>query len=109
MSRKAAGFRLPRFRTARQSVGIDTGSLLVAKTGIRGANDLVWVGRAANYAAKLSGLREGGYATFVTEDVFKKLNEASKYGGNPRRLMWEKLMWSETGITIYGSSWWWEV
>ena len=34
-------------------VGIDTSSLFVARTGIRGANDLVWVGRAANYAAKL--------------------------------------------------------
>jgi len=30
-----------------QSVGVDTGKLLVARTGVRGANDLVWVGRAA--------------------------------------------------------------
>jgi class 3 adenylate cyclase len=35
-----------------QTVGIDTSKLLVARTGVRGANDLVWVGRAANYAAK---------------------------------------------------------
>ena len=35
-------------------VGIDTSKLFVARTGIRGANNLVWVGRAANYAAKLS-------------------------------------------------------
>ena len=34
-------------------VGIDTSDLFVAKTGVRGSNDLVWVGRAANYAAKL--------------------------------------------------------
>lgn len=93
----------------KQAVGIDTSPLLVAKTGIRGANDLVWVGRAANYAAKLCGVRQGSYASFITEDVFKLLNDGSKYGGNPRRLMWDKLMWAEMGITIYGSSFWWEV
>ena len=33
-------------------LGIDTSKLFVARTGIRKSNDLVWVGRAANYAAK---------------------------------------------------------
>ena len=37
-------------------VGIDRSPLRAARTGARGANDLVWVGRAANYAAKLSSL-----------------------------------------------------
>lgn len=49
--------------TVSQSVGIDRSDLLVARTGIRGSNDLVWVGRAANYAAKLCSLREGYYAS----------------------------------------------
>ena len=34
-------------------VGIDTSQILVARTGVRGDNDLVWVGRAANYAVKV--------------------------------------------------------
>jgi class 3 adenylate cyclase len=42
--------------TLKHVVGIDTSNLFAAKTGVRGANDLVWVGRAANYAAKLSAL-----------------------------------------------------
>jgi class 3 adenylate cyclase len=92
-----------------QSVGIDTSALTVTRTGIRGSNDLVWVGRAANYAAKLCGVRQDGYSSFITEDVFKKLNEGSKYGGTPRRSMWDKLMWAEMGVTIYGSSWTWGV
>ena len=45
------------------AVGIDTGKLFVARTGIRGSNDLVWVGRAANYAAKLCDLRDEGDLT----------------------------------------------
>jgi class 3 adenylate cyclase len=93
----------------RQAVGIDTSSLFVARTGIRGSNDLVWVGRAANYAAKLSALRNGSYRSFITEDVFNKLSDESKNGGNPRRVMWDKIMWQEMGIAIYGSTFWWEV
>jgi class 3 adenylate cyclase len=93
----------------KQAVGIDTSSLFVAKTGIRGSNDLVWVGRAANFAAKLSAFRYGTYSSFITEDVFNKLEEKSKLGGNPQRSMWDKIMWQEMGITIYGSNWSWEV
>lgn len=35
-------------------VGIDTSQLRAARIGVRGDNDLVWIGRAANYAAKLT-------------------------------------------------------
>lgn len=90
-----------------QAVGIDTSSLFVAKTGIRGSNDLVWVGRAANYAAKLSAYRSNNYSSIISEAVYKQLSDEAKYGGEPRRLMWDKLMWQEMGITIYGSNWWW--
>jgi class 3 adenylate cyclase len=92
-----------------QAVGIDTSSLFVARTGIRGSNDLVWVGRAANYAAKLSAFRYGTYRSFITEDVFNKLSDESKNGGTPRRVMCDKIMWQEMGIAIYGSTFWWEV
>jgi class 3 adenylate cyclase len=91
-----------------QAVGIDTGKLLVARTGVRGANDLVWVGRAANYAAKLCSLRDGSFTSFITEEVFNALNESSKFGGEPKRLMWEKVMWTQRGIPVYRSSWHWK-
>ena len=93
----------------KQSVGIDTSTLFVAKTGIRSYNDLVWVGRAANYAAKLSTLGDENYSTFITESVYDNLNVSSKNGGNPARNMWEKTIWNETGIVIYKSTWWWAV
>lgn len=92
----------------RHAVGVDTGSLFVARTGIRGSNDLVWVGRAANYAAKLCTLRDAGYSSYITEEVFKKLNDNAKYGGTPRQVMWEKRTWSAMGLTIYRSSFWWK-
>ena len=91
------------------AVGIDTGKLFVARTGIRGSNDLVWVGRAANHAAKLCELREVGYSSCITEGVYGKLNDAAKYGGSPRQDMWEKRTWSGTGRTVYRSNFWWKL
>lgn len=91
-----------------QAVGIDTSQLFVAKTGIRNANDLVWVGRAANYAAKLCSLGDATYPTYITESVFKPLNDEAKFCGTPRSLMWEKRMWTERNIIVYRSNWWWQ-
>lgn len=91
----------------RHAVGIDTGQLLIAKTGIVGFNDLVWVGRAANVAAKLSSLRDGSHSSFISKAVYGKLNEASKFGAD-QKPMWAESVWSETGETIYKSTWWWK-
>lgn len=93
--------------TVKQVVGIDTSKLLVAKTGIRGANDLVWVGRAANYAAKLSA--EKTYPTFITPDVYNRLSRETKFAANGvGEHMWTQLRWTTMGdMTVYGSNYWW--
>jgi len=91
----------------KQTVGIDTSELFVARTGIRGSNDLVWVGRAANYAAKLSDL-SSDYPTWITEDVYNMLADEVKT--NNGQLMWEARIWTAMGNkTIYRSSWRWAV
>ena len=92
-----------------QTIGIDTSPLFVAKTGIRNSNDLVWVGRAANYAAKLCSLGDSSYSIYITEDVYNRLNNKSKYGGDPQKNMWEKRIWTKTGLTVYRSNWWWKI
>lgn len=89
-----------------QVVGIDTSNLLVARTGIRGSNDLVWVGPAANHAAKLSSISEQPYSTFISTAVYGRLHEEAKTGANGNS-MWEERTWH--GKTIYRSSWYWHV
>lgn len=93
--------------TLKHSVGVDTSTLFVARTGIRGSNDLVWVGRAANYAAKLCALRHSTYATYITADVFKVMSKIVK--SRSGRPMWEATKWEEKGITVYRSSWIWSL
>jgi class 3 adenylate cyclase len=87
-------------------VGIDTSDLWVARTGIRGSNDLVWVGRAANYAAKLCDLRVDNYASWITEDVFEVMNENAKVSKSNKD-MWERRTWTTRNIQVYRSSWKW--
>jgi class 3 adenylate cyclase len=91
-------------------VGIDTGTTLAVRAGQRGSNDLVWIGRAPNLAARLSDLREDPHASFVSEDVFERLNESSKYGGDPKQSMWEKrtFNWLGAAMPVYRSSWHWK-
>jgi adenylate cyclase len=95
-----------------QSVGIDTSKVMIVRSGIRNNNDLVWVGRAPNIAAKLSGIREVGYSTYITKSVFDAMLDSSKFGGNPRRIMWEPRTWtvgSAFGVpNVYRSNWTWK-
>jgi class 3 adenylate cyclase len=90
----------------KHAVGIDTSELFIARTGIRGSNDMVWVGRAANYAAKLCSLRSGNYATWVTESVYSTLNKESKYSSDGTS-MWDAKNWTEHDTTAYASTWIW--
>jgi class 3 adenylate cyclase len=91
------------------AVGVDTSDVLVARTGVWGANDLVWVGRAANYAAKLCSLRSVGYTAWITESIFNNMHKDSKYGGaNADQLMWKEYDWTGKGIKVHGSNWLWK-
>ena len=65
----------------RHHIAIDTSSLFVSRIGVRNDNDLVWVGRAANYAAKLCSIRE--YDTiFLTKEVFNMMLNPAKFSAN---------------------------
>ncbi len=91
-----------------QKVGIDTSAIMAARTGIRGSNDIVWVGTAANNAAKLAA-RDSGYATYISGDTYSKLHRSAKYGGDDDSHMWADLGVGTEGIRVYGSTWHWSI
>jgi class 3 adenylate cyclase len=87
-------------------VGIDTSELFVANAGVRGAKDLVWVGRAANHAAKLSSLPPS--FTYITAAVYNKMHDEAKLSSGIN--MWEPVKWNTfDNQIIYRSSYHWEV
>jgi class 3 adenylate cyclase len=91
----------------KQKVGIDKSPLFIARTGIRGNNDLVWVGTAANNAAKMAAL-SASYSSYVSATVYNALNDSAKIG-NDGRNMWTDLGSGALGTRIYGSTWWWSI
>lgn len=88
----------------RQVVGVDTSNLMAARTEIMGGSDLVWVGQAANYAAKLTEL-DADYPTWITHRVYDLMDDGVRYykGQN----IWEPRVWrANNELSIYRSNWW---
>jgi class 3 adenylate cyclase len=86
-------------------VGVDTSKLLVCRIGVRNDNDLVWVGRAANYAAKLSSLSDT-YSTYITNSVYDAMHDDVKYAGVNRQNMWDSRLWTAmNNLQLYASTW----
>lgn len=91
--------------TVKHAVGIDTSQLRTARIGVRGDNDLVWIGRAANYAAKLTTLPGGGI--WITKAVYDRLMDEARYSAG--KDMWKAYNWTKmNNMPVYCcSDYWW--
>jgi adenylate cyclase len=88
-------------------VGIHASPVLVVRGGVRGTNDLVFVGSAPNLAAKLSEIRNTPYHVYITHTVFRKLNRDARISSQGKP-MWTPLQvkLSDETWDCYRSSWW---
>lgn len=93
--------------TLRQACGIDMGEARAVRAGIRNNADLIWIGKAPSFAAKLSDLREFPYCTFVSSRVYAKLPNNMKIDSGSGNHMWEykSATVGEQTETIYRSKW----
>lgn len=92
----------------RHTIGIDTSEIHVARIGVRNDNDLVWVGRAANHAAKLTAIDEPQYPLWITADVYHALADEAKFCGEKN--MWVQRKWTPMNdAEIYCSSYKWNM
>lgn len=73
-------------------IGIDTSQLRAARIGVRGYNDLVWIGRAANHAAKLTNLSE--QPIWITKDVYDVMMPDVKIHNTTGQNMWTARSWT---------------
>jgi len=89
----------------RHTVGIDASKVFAARTGVRGNNDIVWVGRAPNYAAKLATWREPRIATLITADVFKGMSGSARDSNG--KCMWSWDARTLNGVQVLSSSYYW--
>jgi class 3 adenylate cyclase len=94
--------------TMRQGIGIDTGSAMLVRGGVRGDNDIISIGSAPNVAAKLSELRT--YGINISDTVYGRLREDLKKN-NSGESYWTYVGRKEFGgktVGHYGSNWWWK-
>lgn len=89
--------------TVGQKIGIDQSTILVANTGIRGNNDYVWVGTAANNAAKMAALKQG-YTTYASDAVFDYLKDYNLKAAADGKALWTDLGSTDLGIRIHGAN-----
>jgi len=83
-------------------VGIDICNLFIARTGVRGANDLVWVGRAANHAAKLTELSLSD-SVRVTKECYEDAHLEVKQTSSGSNI-WNPSRWTEMDRQIYSTN-----
>lgn len=87
-------------------IGIDSTQLRAARIGVKGDNDLVWIGRAANYAAKLTTLSEK--PIWITKAVYDRINAEVKMSQGTN--MWQARQWTAmNNLEVYCSTYTWRI
>jgi adenylate cyclase len=95
--------------------GIDVGKTLITKVGKgRDANnnDLIWIGKACNYASHLTN--SASNSIIISEGVYNWLNAETKFQDPTTKLidMWKKktlTLKNNTTITVYESTYSWSL
>ena len=92
--------------TLNHVIGVDMSQLRTARIGVRGDNDLVWIGRAANHAAKLTTISEK--PIWITKAVFDNMHDDVKFTNGTA--MWEQRFWTQMeNAEIYCSTYMWRI
>lgn len=76
----------------KHKIGIDTSQLHAARIGVHRDNDIVWIGRAANHAAKLTAISVDP-SIWITKAVHDVINDEVKFYKGIS--MWEKRKWTQ--------------
>ena len=82
-------------------VGIDTSEARAVRSGIRNNNDLIWIGKAPSFAAKLSDIREYPYSVYISNDCFKKLADTAKKNGDESIWFERSFILNDETHTVY--------
>jgi len=78
--------------------GLDDGEIFAVRVGIKGTNDVAWVGRCTNASAKLASSVSTPHNVAITRDVYSRMVDDRKYYSTSGAHMWS----SERTETIGG-------
>lgn len=77
-------------------VGIDYGDARAVRSGIRNNNDLIWIGRAPSFAAKLSDIRNYGRCVYISQASYDVLEDSAKLSNGIN--LWTKTTFKFAGV-----------
>lgn len=81
----------------RHCVGVDTSEARAVRSGIRNNNDLIWIGKAPAFAAKLSDIRDYPYEVYISKECYNKLAASAKKNGTED-------VWTTKDVVISGQT-----
>lgn len=90
----------------KHNIGVDTSTLFAVRAGVWGMNDIVWVGEAANLAAKLTSVNDEVFPIYITKKVFDALNISVVKSGSGN-MMWQDVGELKFGRQVYKTNWQW--
>jgi class 3 adenylate cyclase len=75
--------------------GLDEGTILAVRVGIKGTNDVAWVGRCTNTSAKLSNITRSPQNIAITRAVYERLDDDRKFSNGTH-------VWSDEQLHEFG-------
>ncbi len=88
----------------RHCVGLDTGECHAVRAGIRDNNDIIWIGKAPSFAAKLSDIRSSPREVFISSRVYGKLRADAKIPNGENIWQTREFNFAGTTETVYSTT-----
>ena len=85
-------------------VGVDTGESRAVRAGIRANNDLIWIGKAPSFAAKLSDIRDYPNEVYISARVHNRLPDDAKKPGGQNIWTAKTFKFAGNDETVYGTN-----
>ena len=86
--------------TIRHCIGIDTSNAWAIRSAINN-NDLIWIGKGPQFAAKLSGIRKYPYSVYISRDCFVRLGDIAKEAGEANIWFEKSFKFDDETHTVY--------
>lgn len=82
-------------------IGLDTGEARAVRAGIRNNSDLIWVGKAPSFAAKLSDIRDYPNEVYISSRVHRKLSNDAKFSDGKDIWLAKQFTFAGAEETVY--------
>src|SRR6185437_7493436 len=85
----------------RHCIGIDTSDAWAVRSGVGNNNDLIWIGRAPEFAAQLSGIGKYPYSVYTSRDCFARMADVARKTGESNIWLEKRIKFGDETHTVY--------